>query len=215
MNMPLFNAWKKEDQDRAIINVQKRFIFILTLICLLLGIGWLLAPSQLRIYIPPDLSSGALIKPNEIPKPLIYSFAYQVWQEINDWPLNGEQDYSKAIRTYSAYLTPSFQDSLLQDYQNLKSLGQVQRQRSLQGLAAASYDPASVKVLSSTTWEVDLTMHLNEYKNNQPVKTIDILYPIKVTRMAISEQHNPYGLALAGFVREPERIKTLDTENRP
>lgn len=209
-----FQAWKKAERDQRLIHVQARFIVILTLLCLLLGIGWLWAPSRLTVYLPPDLSNGATVKPNAIPKPLIYSFAYQVWQEINHWQ-NGEEDYPKALHIYQAYLTPAFQEVLYQDYQSLKSLGQVQRQRNVEGLTGAAFDSNNVKALSNTTWEVDLTLHLTEYKNHQTVKSIDMLYPLKVTRMAISEQHNPYGLALAGFVHEPTRLKTYATEIQP
>jgi hypothetical protein len=96
----------------------------------------------------------------------------------------------------------------LLDVQNLKDSGQVERQRFLQGLTGSAYESANVKKLSSDTWEVDLKMHLMEYKNNQPVKDVEILYPLKVTRMNISVQDNPYGLALAGFVSPPLRLKT-------
>lgn len=204
----LFTAWKKEDRDAQLIKAQRQFIFLLFAICLCAFAGWMSAPSRLTIYIPPDISNGATEKANEIPNPLVYSFAYEVWQELNYWPQDGTQDYQTNVRTYWAYLTPSFKADLLQDYADLKTAGQVQRQRFLQGTVGAAYDSVNVKKLSNDTWEVDLTMRLTEYKNNQPVKDVEILYPLKITRMNVSQQNNPYGLAIAGFVSQPVRLKT-------
>jgi len=204
----LFDAWKKEDRDLQIIQCQKRFILILCSICFLLTIGWITSPSRLTIFIPPDLSNGATEKVNAIPKPFIYSFAYEVWQEINHWPSDGTMDYPNNLHTYWSYLTPSFQSTLLTDLETLKATGQVQRERFLQGTTGAAYDETSVKQLSNNSWEVDLSMHLTEFKNNQPVKDVEILYPLKITRLDVSQRDNPYGLALAGFVSEPVRLKT-------
>ena len=204
----LFDAWKKEDRDGQIVKLQKQFIFLLFGLCLLCFIGWMTAPSRLTVYIPPDISNGATLKANEIPNPLIYAFAYEVWQEINYWPQDGTEDYKNNLHAYWSYLTPNFKSDLLQDYDDLQTSGQVQRQRYLQGITGAAYDSANVKKLSDGTWEVDLQMRLTEYKNNQPVKDVEILYPLKVTRMNVSQQNNPYGLAIAGFVSEPVRLKT-------
>lgn len=204
----LFDAWKKEDRDGQMVRLQKQFIFLLFGLCVLCFIGWMTAPSRLTVYIPPEISNGATLKANEIPNPLVYAFAYEVWQEINYWPQDGTEDYQKNLHTYWSYLTPNFKSDLLQDYEDLKTSGQVQRQRYLQGITGAAYDSANVKKLSDDTWEVDLQMRLTEYKNNQPVKDVEILYPIKITRMNASQQNNPYGLAIAGFVSEPMRLKT-------
>lgn len=205
----LFNAWRKSDQDNALIGLQRKFILILLVICLLLLAGWMSAPTRLRIYIPPDISNGATLKVGEIPKPLLHSFAYEIWQEINNWPTDGTQDYAKNINTYWPYLTPQFKATLLQDEQDLIDSGQLERQRELIGLNGSAYQAGSVKPLSDNSWEVDLTMRLTETKNSQIVKDVEILYPLRVVRRDISEKDNPYGLALAGFVSQPRRIKTF------
>jgi hypothetical protein len=51
-------------------------------------------------------------------------------------------------------------------------------------------------------------MRLLEYKNNQIVKDVQLLYPLKVIRVNIAQVDNPYGLALAGFISPPVRLKT-------
>jgi integrating conjugative element protein (TIGR03746 family) len=202
------NAWKKEDRDAALIRALRGVIGLLFVLSLVLAAGWMTAPSHFRIYIPPDISNGATIKINEVPNPLIYSFAYELWQEMNYWPQDGSQDYGKNLTVYAAYLTPDFQQALRQELVDLKAAGQLQRQRFMQGISGAAYDAGNVKKISRDTWEVDLHVRLMEFKNNQPVKDIDMFYPLKITRREVSHQDNPYGLALAGFMSAPVREKT-------
>lgn len=202
------SAWKKEDADAQTIQLQKKCIVILLMVSTAFFIGWVTAPSRLTVYLPPNIQNGATLKPDSIPAPLIYSFAYEVWQELNYWPNESGEDYEKNVHTYWSYLVPRFKSELLDEYSDLKASGQVQRVRYLQGLNGAAYDSSNVKKLDNDSWEVDLKMRLTEFKNNQPVKDVEIVYPIKVTRTNISQQNNPYGLALAGFVSSPQRTKT-------
>lgn len=201
-------AWKKEDQDRSVISLQNRFIFIVVGLCIFFAVGWMRAPSDLTVHIPPDITNGSTFKINEIPSSFLYSFSYEVWQEVNYWSEDGSQDYAKNIHTYASYLTPKFQNELLQEYEDLKTAGQVQRQRSLQGLAGSTFESSTVKKLSANSWEIDLKVRLVEYRNNQIVKDIEMLYPLKVIRWDISGEKNPYGLALDGFISPPVRLKT-------
>lgn len=67
MNKNLFQgwvtqAWKKEDADARIIQLQKRFIGVLFVLCLAFFIGWITSPSRLTLYLPPDIQNGATIK---------------------------------------------------------------------------------------------------------------------------------------------------------
>jgi integrating conjugative element protein (TIGR03746 family) len=201
-------AWKKEDADEQIIKLQKRFIGILCVLSVAFFIGWITSPSRLTLYLPPDIQNGATLKAGSIPDPLVYSFAYEIWQELNYWSSENGDDYQKNIHTYLPYLTSQFKSELLQDNLDLKASGQTQRIRYLQGLSGAAYDSINVKKLGNDTWEVDLKMRLTEFKNNQAVKDVEIIYPLKVTRVNVSQQNNPYGLALAGVVSEPVRQKT-------
>ena len=96
----------------------------------------------------------------------------------------------------------------MQELTELKATGQLQRQRFMQGISGAAYSPENVKKIGADTWEVDLNVRLMEFKNNQPVKDVEILYPLKITRREVSHNDNPYGLALAGFMTPPVRGKT-------
>lgn len=201
-------AWKKSDLDARMIRLQKIMIYLLFSLNLLLSIGWITAPSRLVVYIPPDIQNGATLKAGSIPDALIYSFAYQIWQEINYWPEDLGEDYQKNILRYRPYLTQKFKENLLANNVDLKTSGQLNRIRYMQGLNGAAFDVGNVKKLSPDSWEIDLSMRLTEFKNNQIVKDVEILYPIKVTRLNISVENNPYGLALAGFVSSPIRLKS-------
>jgi integrating conjugative element protein (TIGR03746 family) len=204
----LTNAWKKEDADAQIIKLQKYFISVLIVLNVALFIGWLTAPSRLTVYIPPEIQNGATLKAGSIPESLIYSFAYEIWEELNYWPDEDGEDYKKNIRTYWSYLTPRFKAELLEESANLKESGQLQRIRYLQGLSGAAYDVMNVKKLADDTWEVDLKMRLTEFKNNQAVKDVEVIYPLRITRTNVSPKNNPFGLVLDGFLTAPERLKT-------
>jgi len=79
----VMQAWRKEDADAHIIKIQKYIIGILVFICLIMALGWMSVPSRMTIYIPPDTQNGATLKAETIPESFIYSFAYEVWQELN------------------------------------------------------------------------------------------------------------------------------------
>ena len=63
------------------------------LIILALWVGWSQAPKQLRVYVPPDLRSGAVLAAEEVPPANVYAFAFYIFQQLNRWPDNGATDY--------------------------------------------------------------------------------------------------------------------------
>src|SRR5690606_23689755 len=87
----------------------------LFLLALLLGFGWWSAPSQLTIHVPPDLRSGSARKWWDVPPESVYAFTFYVWQQLQRWPSNGEEDYLRNLQALSAYFTPACQAFLRQD----------------------------------------------------------------------------------------------------
>ena len=85
------------------------------LIILALWIGWSQAPKQLRVYVPPDLRSGAVLAAEEVPPANVYAFAFYIFQQLNRWPDNGATDYGSAIFRISPYLTPRYRNDLIAD----------------------------------------------------------------------------------------------------
>jgi len=79
----------------------------LLLIALMMGAGWWSAPRNLTIHVPPDLRSGSTRKWWEVPPESVYAFTFYVFQQLNRWPTNGEEDYARNLRTLSPYFTPA------------------------------------------------------------------------------------------------------------
>lgn len=199
------------DRQALYLRLQRAAIIALALVCLLLWWGWLQAPSRLTIYLPPDIENGATQKVSAIPKPFIYSWAFQVWQNIHYWPkgspnARGDFPYKQNIERYSAYLTPAFRDELLGEYEQLRSEGRLDRTRNLRSSVGTIYKADCVKRLSANSWEVDLDVIFTERDDTLIVKQASIRYPLHVIRYSTSRAANPYQLAIAGFVRPPERL---------
>jgi integrating conjugative element protein (TIGR03746 family) len=82
----------------------------LFVVALLLGFGWWSAPKSLTIHVPPDLRSGSTRKWWDVPPESVYAFSFYIWQQVQRWPTNGEEDYPRNLRALSSYLTPSCRD---------------------------------------------------------------------------------------------------------
>ncbi len=169
--------------------------------------------SKVKVYIPPQIpANGLTMTTGEIPASTIYSFAFWAWQSINYWPKNGGTDYAAAIKSFTPYLTPNFAVFLAQDANNRYSSDEIQdRIRTMTGIDGASFNADDVKPLGHGTWLVHLDMRLTERMNNDGsvVKDAEISYVLKVVEYNVDQQHNLYGLALAGFAADPKRIKTF------
>ncbi|PHS57758.1 MAG: TIGR03746 family integrating conjugative element protein, partial [Alcanivorax sp.] len=100
-------------------------LFVLALV---LGVGWWNAPRDLTIHVPPDLRSGSVRKWWDVPPESVYAFAFYIFQQLNRWPTNGEDDYARNIHALSAYLTSGCQHFLRLDYEQRQRTGEL-RQR--------------------------------------------------------------------------------------
>ena len=70
-----------------------------------------------------------------------------------------------------------------------------------------SDDPAArVKVVSTRDWIVTLDLSADEFYGSEQVKRAFVRYSLKVTRLDIDPERNPYGLALDCYSSPPERI---------
>ena len=178
----------------------------------LLVIGWHGAQSKVNVYIPPQIpQSGITLQAGEYPATTIYSFAYYVWQSINHWPSNGTEDYKQAIQQFSPFLTPRFKNFLIRDYNERLNQSELQeRIRTLSGLNGAVFDKADVQAISPGVWNVHLKMRLSEHMNinGNQVKDVTIEYTLRIVRYDIDAKSNPWGLAIDGFINNPQRIQT-------
>jgi integrating conjugative element protein (TIGR03749 family)/integrating conjugative element protein (TIGR03746 family) len=139
----------------------------LVIVALVMGGGWWSAPRDLTIHVPPDLRSGSTRKWWEVPPESVYAFTFYVFQTLNRWPTNGEEDYPRNLHTLSPYLTPSCQAFLRADYDYRRSTGELrQRVRGIYEIPGRGYgdDPtARVRTVSDRDWVVTLDITADEY----------------------------------------------------
>lgn len=204
----IFSQWKKEDQNNSLVKALWVFIGVLFFINLLTFIGWKTSPSRLRVYIPPNISSGTWVKPGDIPPSTVYAFSFQIFSAINTWSTGGSTDYLKNIHSYKNYLTPEFFRELSLDYHTRKGTGGLERKRIMASVLNDPYSPDQVKYLGSGTWLVNMPLHIVETVNGSVVKDVNMDYPLLVSRLHESIQNNPWGLVLDGYKTEPYRLKT-------
>lgn len=201
----LANAWLSV----KILSLACSALFCLNLALL---IGWYHAQQTVRVYIPPHIpASGLSQTANTVPASTVYGFAFYIWQRVNYWSDDGKIDYPHAIDALTPFLTPKFKQVLWQDYQDRQTHGELHdRIRHLQGANGTAFDSTAVETLGKDTWLVHLPMRLSEYMNmnGNAVKDVVLNYTLRVVRYDVSAQHNPWGLALDGFVENPERVKT-------
>jgi integrating conjugative element protein (TIGR03746 family) len=177
-------------------------------VILALWLGWMRMPATITVHIPPDLRSGARLALAEVPPPNVYSFAYYIFQQLNRWPSNGAEDYGKAIFRVAPYLTDAFRNDLVEDMDTRGKRGELaHRTRSLQALPGVTYREDRVEVLSADAWVVWLDLQLQESVRGMTIKQTGIRYPLRVVRLAVDPENNPFGLALDGFAGDgPERL---------
>lgn len=182
------------------------------LLLLVMGLGWWSAPRDMNIHIPPDLRSGSTRKWWEVPPSSVYSFSFYIFQQLNRWPVNGEDDYTRNIQALSAYLTPSCQTFLQHDYEQRRNTGELrQRVRGIYEIPGRGYgdDPTSrVKVVSDQDWIVTLDVAADEYYGSEQVKRALVRYALKVARLDNDPERNPFGLVLDCYATSPQRITT-------
>ena len=183
-------------------------IVLLLVIIVALWVALMRLPSTLTVHIPPDLSSGASLAFDEIPRANIYTFAFYILQQLNRWPENGAQDYGTAIFRTSAYLTPEFRETLISDMHDKSRVGELMhRVRGLQAIPGQGFSKRRVDIVSDNEWRVWLDLELSESVKGMTVKHTRIRYPVRVVRYAVDAESNPWGLALAGYASDgPFRI---------
>lgn len=186
----------------------------LLLVALVMGIGWWNAPRDLTIHVPPDLRSGSTRKWWEVPPESVYSFSFYIWQQLQRWPVNGDDDYARNIHVLSAHFTPSCQSFLRHDYEYRRTAGELrQRVRGIYEIPGRGYgeDPAlRVKAVSDRDWIVTLDVTADEYYGAEQVKRALVRYPLKVVRSDVDPEHNPFGLAIDCYSAAPQRITNPD-----
>ena len=177
-------------------------------VILALWFGWSQSPKYLTVHVPPDLRSGATQTIDEVPPANVYAFAFYIFQQLNHWSEDGAQDYGKAIFRISPYVTPRYRADLIADMELKGKQGELAyRVRGVQEVPGHGYAERRVDVLAPGVWVVWLDIDLFESVKGMTVKKTSIRYPLRVVRLSIDPESNPWGLALDGFAASgPRRL---------
>jgi len=189
-------------------------IAVLVLINFSLWFGWNGAKNDLRIHIPPDIRSGAILQADEISSPNVYTFAGYIFQQLNHWANNGDEDYGMQIFNTAPYLTPEFREYLINDLDIRGKKGELSgRTRVMQPVAGQGYEERRVDQLDADTWIVWIDYNISESVRGMEIKNVPVRYPIRIVRYNVDPETNPWGLALDGFGGSgPKRLTKADLD---
>lgn len=180
-------------------------------LCLIIGImwwGWKSAPNNLTITNPPDLRSGSTRMWWEIEPSAVYAYTFYVFQQLNNWPTDGEIDYKRNINSLTNFFTPSCSLFLDRDYENRQVLGELKgRSRGVGEIIGRGYLSEfvhhethqltpRVQIRSRDNWLVTLDLFIDEYFKGEAIKRTLVRYPIKVVRADTNPELNPWGLLI-------------------
>ncbi|MHB9520288.1 PFL_4703 family integrating conjugative element protein [Pseudomonas amygdali pv. morsprunorum] len=202
---------KLADSQRAHITSLRMAIVLLALLALGLGIGWYRAPQNMTIHVPPDLRSGSTRLWWDIPPQSVYAFGLYIFQQMNRWPVNGEQDYQTNITRLDAYITPACKQYLQSDFDLRKSSGELRKRvRGVYEIPGRGFgDSPELRTVTNSIddWTVTLDISADEYYGGQLVKRALARYPLHVVRMDVDPETNPFGLAWDCYNGAPQRIE--------
>lgn len=143
------------------------------------------------------MTKGVTTQFDEVPPPVVYTFAYYIFQQLNRWKHDGEQDYPKQIYQLQGFLTPSCIETLQDDMSDKRRKGELRKRvRMVQEISGRGFDRRRVKQESDGLWTVWLDLALKETIGNHEVKSVDLRYTLQVVRFDVDKEVNPWGLAL-------------------
>lgn len=171
-------------------------IFLLFIIALWIRNGSL--QESRRIYIPPDLTQGTIVQFDNVPAPVVYTFSSYIFQQLNRWKEDGEDDYQSQIFKLQGYLTPSCIAFLTEDMNTKSQLGELRsRVRMIEESTNDGYSRQRVLIETPQSWVVWLDFNIRETISGHPVKNIHARYQLRVVKFDVDKEVNPWGLAIA------------------
>lgn len=169
--------------------------------------GWKAAPEHIKIDIPPDLRSGSTRGIQERHPFNVYAFGYYIFQQMNNWPVEGVDDYKKRIWQLSCYITPEFKGWLERDYERRLKKHELNRTRATQEMPERPYNPKRVYTESKDSWVAFYDLNVKENFRGEVVKDIFVRFPVRIVRWDVDPECNLWGLALDGYYKNPSRIE--------
>lgn len=210
---------------QALANAKLLFLSLFFIILLLVGLcvysvhGLISVPTHMTVNVPPAIpDSGLTLKANEVPTATIYSFTYYIWQSLQTWLSNGEQDYQKNLMTFSPYITDDFHNELSNEANGLDRQGLLlDHEQTTFNATQSGFTPDDVKYLGHDTWLVHLVLRsVNRiatksgdasFATSHIVSDATTSYVFKVIKTDLAPRSNHWQLQLAGFAVPPKRVK--------
>lgn len=194
------------------LHARDAHIWTLRILCVVFAVVTLVAilslrsvPSEIKVRVPPNYAQGVLLEQNSFPKSAIYANSYVILQNLQNWPDDGEVDYTNNIITMRCYLYPEMQDWLAKDLSAKRIAGELSGRKRYPRLVGV-YNQNNVTPVGNGVWHVYIDVEYNDYLHDEPFKTAIVRYPLTV---ATDERAcNPLGIALQDVFAPVRRIDT-------
>lgn len=211
----MFAYWKKLDELTKVNRILIGVIGLLFVIIFILSFSLAKAPKYVRFFVTPTLSTqGGELKANQVPESSVFSFVSTLLPLMNSWSGEDVNELKKNVYAYQHYLTPRHRALLSESIKAYKNAGLFNHAQTAS--LYQSFEKRDVEQIGPNLWRVKVLLRLTQRLNNKnPLVISDkvIAYSIRVSRVSLSREQNPFELALDGY-GEPEVLykNLLDEE---
>ena len=169
------------------------------------------APDKITVYVPPDLSNGAVMQIGDVPNANVLSTVSYLWIEVNSWLKNGEKDAFQNLDAYREYFSEDFREQLFRSYKSLKAKGELDRVRKVTLVPGMIHEVEKrvFERVKNKAWVVYLDIIVEDYYLGELVQHVRARYPLQVERVETNYDRNPLGLIVTGFERKPTIINEV------
>lgn len=211
----MFLYWKKLDDLAHTNRLLVAIIGVLMLVVIVLSISLALMPQKFRFFVTPTLAAaGGEIYKDEIPDAAVYSFVATLFPMLHSWSGESKHEYLSIIQSYKPYLSPRHLELLNDAHRFMVQAGLTDKNQTASLYSA--FESGLVSKIAPDLWQVHiklrLTQRINE-KNPMVIADKVVAYKVRVMRVHLSHQLNPFELALDGYSeREIVEKNLLDEE---
>lgn len=205
----------RRDIDARDIHIKSQWVVIgiLCVIIYFLWSGWKAAPDEITLRYPPDIRVGATYNINEVPAHHIYSSAFYIWQQANQWMTDGSKDHPENMKNMECFIAPDLISTMNSVYQEKLKNGEVSgRSRFISSISGRNYRPERVLSKGAGTWVVNIDVVLKEYFDQKLVKNVPLRYSLLVEESPFKSSCNPHGLIIANLASEPRQLLDVEIE---
>ena len=159
--------------------------------------GWKTSPDRIWVDVIPNLTQGMSTQPGQRQPVNVYSFASLIMQKLNNWSIDGKEDFPNLIATFQPYLTQRGESHLVSLLECKVRLQELSNRKRTLGLADFFQYDAVEEV--SGRWRVSMDFHLVETVEDLIVKDSQLSYRMWFANHQVDKDANPWGLGFDGF----------------